>query len=219
MPYGYYRFDLNFADPACPSGGSYIIEVTAPAAGYIAGPSQIIPPASDATTSAVLRARVSGERRRRHHGDRAALRSADLGARAAGVGARAQRRARAITSIFTFDDSLVPGSAQIFNNHIPLDPDLQGVLSLSKTTPMMNVTRGQLVPYTITYTNVTPVPLFDVALVDRFPAGFRYIEGSARIDGVPAEPTLVGRELRWNDLSVDGNARHRSCCCSPSAPA
>jgi uncharacterized repeat protein (TIGR01451 family) len=73
---------------------------------------------------------------------------------------------------------------------------------------MLNVTRGQLIPYTITYTNLTPVPLFDVMLVDRFPAGFRYIEGSARLDGVPVEPTLVGREVRWGDLSVDGNARH-----------
>jgi large repetitive protein len=44
--------------------------------------------------------------------------------------------------------------------------------------------------------------------VDRFPAGFRYIEGSARIDGVAAEPTLVNRELRWSGLAVDGNARH-----------
>jgi len=52
------------------------------------------------------------------------------------------------------------------------------------------------------------VPLFDVMLLDRFPAGFRYVEGSARIDGVPTEPTAVGRELRWNNLSVDGNARH-----------
>jgi len=55
---------------------------------------------------------------------------------------------------------------------------------------------------------VTEVPLFDVAIVDRFPAGFRYIEGSARIDGVAAEPTLVNRELRWSGLAVDGNARH-----------
>src|SRR5690606_9192050 len=109
---------------------------------------------------------------------------------------------------FLFDDSFVPGSAQIFNNHIPVDPDLQGVLQLSKTTPMLNVTRGQLVPYTITFTNVTEVPLFDVAVVDRFPAGFRYIEGSARIDGTAAEPTLVNRELRWDGLSVDGHARH-----------
>jgi uncharacterized repeat protein (TIGR01451 family) len=82
------------------------------------------------------------------------------------------------------------------------------VLQLSKTTPMLNVTRGQMIPYTITYNNVTEVPLFDVAIVDRFPAGFRYIEGSARIDGVAAEPTLVNRELRWSGLAVDGNARH-----------
>jgi hypothetical protein len=28
-------------------------------------------------------------------------------------------------------------TAQIFNNHLPLDPDLTGVLQLSKTTPML----------------------------------------------------------------------------------
>jgi uncharacterized repeat protein (TIGR01451 family) len=109
---------------------------------------------------------------------------------------------------FLFDDSQVPGSSQIYNNHIPLDPDLQGLLSMTKTTPMMNVSRGQLVPYVITYTNVTQVPLFDVSIVDRFPAGFSYVEGSARLDGVPAEPVVAGRELIWRDLSVDASARH-----------
>jgi large repetitive protein len=44
--------------------------------------------------------------------------------------------------------------------------------------------------------------------VDRFPAGFRYVAGSARIDDVPAEPAVAGRELIWRDLSVDGSARH-----------
>ena len=56
---------------------------------------------------------------------------------------------------FMLDDSLVPGSSQIFNNHIPLDPDLQGALSITKTTPLLNVSRGQLVPYVITYRNIT----------------------------------------------------------------
>src|SRR5437773_1626897 len=42
---GYYKFDINFSDPACPSGGDYLIGVTAPAGtGYVAGYSQIIPP-------------------------------------------------------------------------------------------------------------------------------------------------------------------------------
>ena len=106
------------------------------------------------------------------------------------------------------DNSLTPGSSQIYNNHIPVDPDLQGVLSMSKTTPMLNVTRGQLVPYIITYKNITEVPLFDVRIIDRIPAGFRYVEGSARIDGVPTEPELAGREIIWNDLAVDRSASH-----------
>jgi uncharacterized repeat protein (TIGR01451 family) len=109
---------------------------------------------------------------------------------------------------FLFDDSQVPGSSQIYNNHIPLDPDMQGLLSMTKTTPLMNVSRGQLVPYVITYTNITQVPLFDVSIVDRFPAGFHYVAGSARIDDVPAEPLVAGRELIWRDLSVDPSARH-----------
>jgi len=67
------------------------------------------------------------------------------------------------------------------------------------------------VPYVITYTNVTQVPLFDVSIVDRFPAGFRYVEGSARIDDVPAEPVVAGRELIWRNLSVDGSARGSIC--------
>src|SRR5579864_3378984 len=34
---GYYRFDLNFTDPACSSGGSYLIKVSAPASNFVAG--------------------------------------------------------------------------------------------------------------------------------------------------------------------------------------
>src|SRR5204863_9905716 len=50
---GYYKFDINFSDPACPSGGNYLIGVTAPAGtSYVAGYSQIIPPTSNASTAA-----------------------------------------------------------------------------------------------------------------------------------------------------------------------
>lgn len=207
LAYGYYRFDLNFAEPTCPSGGNYLIEVTAPAVGYIAGVSQIIPPTSDASTAAlsVPTCPSSIDDAIAATAQHCEVQTSEF---APPPSVRARTAGTRYHKHFRFDDSLVPGSTQIFNNHIPVDPDLQGVLSLSKVTPMLNVTRGQLVPYTITYTNVTPVPLFDITLVDRFPAGFRYVEGSARIDGVPVEPAVVGRELRWNDLSVDGNARH-----------
>src|SRR4029434_8643647 len=50
---GYYKFDVNFSDPACPNGGDYRIEVTAPSgANFVAGYSQIIPPTSGPSTAA-----------------------------------------------------------------------------------------------------------------------------------------------------------------------
>src|SRR5258708_13648780 len=47
---GYYRFDVNFSDPACPSGSSYLIVVTAPTSNYVAGEPLVIPPSSNAAT-------------------------------------------------------------------------------------------------------------------------------------------------------------------------
>jgi uncharacterized repeat protein (TIGR01451 family) len=207
LDYGYYRFDLSFADPGCPSGSDYFIDVTAPATGYIAGPSQIIPPASNALAAALSVPTCPGSA-----DDAIAATAQHCEVQPSEFAPQPAVRARTIGTRYylhmLFDDSLVPGSSQIFNNHIPIDPDMQGLLSLTKTTPLLNVTRGQLVPYTITYRNVTEVPLFDVRLIDRLPPGFSYVKGSARIDDVPAEPTLAGRELLWSDLSVDGSAHH-----------
>jgi uncharacterized repeat protein (TIGR01451 family) len=81
---------------------------------------------------------------------------------------------------------------------------LAGSVAISKTTPLLDVTRGQLVPYTITVNNVSGQMLADVTLVDRFPAGFTYVPGSALLDGVPVEPAVSGRELRWNGLVLAG---------------
>jgi len=204
---GYYRFDLNFSDPSCASGGDYVVETTAPAIGFIAGQSQIIPPTSSATTAAfsVPTCPASVDDAITATAQHCEVQTSEF---APPVTVRPRTDGTRYHVHFLFDDSQVPGSSQIYNNHIPLDPDMQGLLSMTKTTPMMNVSRGQLVPYVITYTNITQVPLFDVSIVDRFPAGFRYVEGSARIDDVPAEPTVVGRELIWRNQSVDASARH-----------
>jgi hypothetical protein len=51
---GYYKFDLTFADPACPSGESYLLQVTPPSAAYLPDVSTIIPPLSAAGTAAFL---------------------------------------------------------------------------------------------------------------------------------------------------------------------
>jgi uncharacterized repeat protein (TIGR01451 family) len=105
------------------------------------------------------------------------------------------------------DGTAVPGSSQIYNNHIPLDPQLAGAFSITKTTPLVNVTRGQLVPYTITIRNAIGASLQGEQVVDRYPAGFRYVPGSARLDGVPSEPKVAAGQLVWNGLSFGSSTR------------
>src|SRR5439155_5200034 len=100
--------------------------------------------------------------------------------------------------------SQTPGSSQIFNNHIPIDPQIKGSLVISKKTPLINVTRGQMVPYVITVNNVAGQLLTGVSIVDRFPAGFTYVKGSALLDGAPTEPTVAGLELSWSGLVFAG---------------
>jgi uncharacterized repeat protein (TIGR01451 family) len=106
------------------------------------------------------------------------------------------------------DGTQPPGTSQLFNNHVPLDPRLDGAVAVTKTTPMLNVTRGQLVPYVITVSNSFGADLRDVVVVDRFPTGFRYIEGSARFDGVENEPVISGNELVWSDILLTTDGTH-----------
>jgi large repetitive protein len=205
---GYYKFDLNFSDAACPSGADYLVGVEVPAGTiYVAGYSQVIPPASDASTGAFSVPACPGSAADVIPGT--SLFCEVQGSEFAPAASVPARTAGTVYHVhLMLDNSQVPGSAQIFNNHIPLDPDVSGALAITKTTPLRNVTRGQLVPYVITVTNTAGLPLTDVAIVDRFPAGFRYVEGSARIDGVAIEPALAGLELTWGGLTIASTGQH-----------
>lgn len=204
--HGFYKFDLNFSDPACPPGGAYLIEVTPGGAGYDTTPSRIIPPASDATTPPFSVPACPGS-------------SADAVPTTPGY-------CEATTSAFppapsvpprtadttyylnlTLSNGSVPGQSQIFNNPIPIDPILDGTVSITKTAAKLNVTRGELVPYTITVSNLLGAPLYDLSLVDRFPAGFKYVADSARLDGEPREPTVNGLVLSWDGLALQTDQR------------
>jgi uncharacterized repeat protein (TIGR01451 family) len=205
---GYYKFDVNFSDPSCPSGGDYLIGVTVPpGTTYIAGYSQIIPPTSDASTASfsVPACLSSGDDVIPGTALFCEVQPSEF-APAISVPARSAGTIHHVH--LRLDSSQSPGSSQIFNNHIPLDPELTGAVSISKTTPQRNVTRGQLVPYVITVNNTAGLLLTDVNIVDRFPAGFTYVEGSARLDDVPTEPSIAGRELTWSGLVVAGTAQH-----------
>jgi uncharacterized repeat protein (TIGR01451 family) len=102
------------------------------------------------------------------------------------------------TTAYYLGFTLTPGaSANVVNNNIPIDPVLQGAIVVTKTTPMVNVSRGGLVPYTITARNTLAGAITGITLTDRTPAGLRYREGSASINGLPVEPQQAGRMLSW----------------------
>lgn len=201
---GYYKFDVNFSDPACASGGDYVIAITSPPGStYVTGPSQIIPPTSDPSTAAFSVPACPASPNDAIPSTPAYCEvqpsefqpAPSIAARSAGTVYHLHLR---------LDGTASPGSSQIFNNHIPLDPRVEGAIAISKTTPLIHVTRGQLVPYAITLNNVSGLLLTDVSVVDRFPAGFAYVAGSAVVDGVAAEPSIAGRELRWDGLVLAG---------------
>jgi uncharacterized repeat protein (TIGR01451 family) len=201
---GYYKFSINFSDPACPSGGDYLIDVmTPPGSTYNGGYSQIIPPAYNGSTAAFSVPFCPGSA-----DDVVSATPLHCEVQPSEFAPAASVPARSAGTIhhvhLRLDGSQMPGTSQIFNNHLPIDPELGGAIAISKTTPFVNVTRGQLVPYVITVRNVAGLLLTDVIIVDRVPAGFSYIEGSARIDGVPAEPSVAGLELRWDGLVLAG---------------
>jgi uncharacterized repeat protein (TIGR01451 family) len=202
---GFYKFDLNFSTSSCPAGGAYLIEVSPPATGYMDMPSQIIPAASDASMAAFSVPDCPND------GDPTtdyceAVSSAYVPPLS--VQPRTDGTVYYMHLLLSNGDLPVEEESQIFNNFIPLDPELNGAVAITKTSSLTNVTRGTLVPYTITVTNVYGAPLYDISIVDRFPAGFKYMAGSARLDGIAAEPQINGRELVWDDLELQVNQKY-----------
>lgn len=178
---GEYQFLLlNPAPGGCPGSATYTLQVTQPA-GYLPPDSVLLPPSAGPyvpTTGGVDAIQAQN--------------TAPTGA-----------QPTTWYAAFTLTLSGVPGtsSSNVVNNHIPLDPILGGAIALTKSTPLVNVGKGDLVPYTITARNTLAAALGNIALVDLIPPGFKYKAGSARLDGVAVEPAVTGRQLTWNGLA------------------
>ncbi|MFC7289644.1 SdrD B-like domain-containing protein [Herminiimonas glaciei] len=188
---GLYQFLLNSNAPP----GMYTLVVTTYPAGYVPSPSTMLP----TCTNTLLVSPTPDP----------ALVQSNVGAPALAVIKQNPGTCPATTSNLgsgstqfytTFNLSNTPGptrSANVGNNHIPLDPVLGGAIVMTKSTPLVNVVRGDLVPYTITATNTLAATLTGINVVDVIPAGFRYRTGSASLNGVPTEPLVNGRSLTW----------------------
>ncbi len=194
--YGRYAFELNFSQSACPPGENYVIAVTAAPAGYdTSAPSRFIPPTTSAATAPYSVPACPAD----------AI-PATTDRCEAQVSPFAPTGAAATTYYLhlTLSNGQIPRDSQIFNNHIPVDPTLDATITITKKSPLINVTRGQMVPYTITVKNKKGGVLQNMVIVDRLPLGFKYVEGSSRFDGNPVEPVIAGNgtELRWENITL-----------------
>ncbi|MGD8559622.1 MAG: OmpA family protein, partial [Gammaproteobacteria bacterium] len=204
---GFYKFDINFSQPECNNGSDYLIDVTPPDDSFDDEESFAIPALTSEDTAPFnvpncltnTDDAVPGTPNHCEVQTFATAPPISIAPGTAGTNYHLH---------LTLDNGQIPGESQLFNNHIPLDPNLADVVLLSKTTPLVNVTRGELVPYTITVKNILPVALPNVSVIDTMPPGFKYVEGSARLDGVQVEPTANGRQLMWNMPSLEVDTQY-----------
>lgn len=201
---GYYKFDLNFSDPSCPSGADYLIQATPPAANFMTGLSGVIPPATSAVTAPYSVPSCPA--------DAVATPAGYCEAQASEFAPAPSIPAQSPGTVYylnvTLANGSIPGQSQLFNNHIPVDPKLDNAITITKTTPLINVVRGQLVPYTITLRNTLTATLPFLTVIDSLPPGFKYVQGSAQYDGVALEPVQNGREISWGNLQIAAGTQH-----------
>ncbi len=197
---GYYKFDLNFSQADCAAGGNYLIRITPPATGYSLTPSVIALPQTDASTAALDVPNCPGGAF-----DAIPVTANICEAETSEFAPVPSIPAGAGTTYYlhlTLDNGTTPEDSQIFNNHLPIDPVLNTAVSISKISPLVNVIRSQLVPYTITVKNKLSVALNNTNVFDTYPAGFKYVKGSARLNGIAREPVQSGLQLIWNNIDL-----------------
>lgn len=187
---GMYQFLLNPGAPA----GIYTLTITTYPAGYVNAPSILIPVCTAILTvtntsdpSLVQQNNSAPGLAVATHDPATCSNTTADGSFANGFGATTTR--------YYFNLDLDATSRNLVNNHIPIDPILGGAIRITKVTPLVNVSKGDLVPYVITVTSSQA--LAGITITDRMPPGFKYRSGSATRDGVAIEPTISGRDMAF----------------------
>ncbi|QIQ21678.1 SdrD B-like domain-containing protein [Zophobihabitans entericus] len=80
-----------------------------------------------------------------------------------------------------------------------------GDLTIHKTVLKDNVVVGDIVPYTITIENNKATTAFNVTIKDLIPAGFKYVDGSARLDGVKIADPTGARPVYFGPMDIGGS--------------
>ena len=179
---GFYRFDVVVgAAPQCPTNETTYTISIAPPSGYSA-PSTVLPAELGAFDPTGLSAPTR-------------------------IGASSSAPANGDLVRWYQAFRLAEGDPDVIFNHIPLDPFLSRTqLIVTKTSIKRTASVGDLIPYTITVRNAESAQRAGVDIVDILPPGFKYVLGTASVNGVATEPQVNDRELRWLRQTIPANA-------------
>ena len=84
------------------------------------------------------------------------------------------------------------GVANIVHNHLPIDPQLPTGITLSKVSDKAVAEVGDTVRYTVTVQVTAGARPRQTTVVDRLPAGFTFVKGTAMVDGVAIADPVGG---------------------------
>ncbi len=101
----------------------------------------------------------------------------------------------------------VGGAVAVVVNFGQIPAAALGSLVITKTTPLVNITAGQSVPYSIRATNSKDTSIPNGTVTDLVPAGFRFRTGSGAVNGQRQDPMVSGRTLSWTHLRFAPNEK------------
>ena len=156
--------------------GDYTLQVTPPPSGYLSGISSLYPPQAGAINAPANCTMLS-----------ATVCSIDPS------GSVSAPQAPTMPYYFlAFTLSAANTSIELFNNHIPLDPDsvAGSDIVVQKSASRTTAEIGDFVNYEVSIASTGGGSLTNVALTDTLPLGFHYVRGSLRLNGekLPVEP-------------------------------
>ena len=197
---GLYEFLLNPGAPA----GTYGVAVTGYPAGYSTQPSAIIPVCSATLSVGATPAPAMVQTANTAPAAAAPLHvAANCPSSSTGLGSSNQGSTQYYQSF-----QLSAASANVVNNHIPLDPMSGTGFTLSKTGDRQVVEVGDTVRYTVDVRLNSNGYLAQVSVRDVLPAGFTLVPGTVQVNGArAANPSGgVGPVLGFNLGPLRGSA-------------
>lgn len=97
----------------------------------------------------------------------------------------------------------VPSTTSTSNITIP--PAKPADITIIKQAGLRQIKRGEKAPFTIRVTNHSTGNAGLVSVTDLMPSGFRYVDGSATVDGVAVTPVINGQRVRFDNVVLGPN--------------